>query len=440
PQLQHGNSYHNHYHAQQQQQQQYQILVVCNGGICPLLAACDSVDASSSPKLGSPLTVTGAMTSHISRVLDATFEPRSGMVVLAAPKALISLDARNEASRLSGQLKGWFANSCDGVGDAARYTSLQRIVASAPGYLHIMDDQGQGKTYLRQVHLLGGSCAVSTLMPGDGVFTYDRSTGSVLYVTDYRTINRVTAQGLLEPVVGHEGCSYDGGVVACRASHRVDGPIGLARFVSVIDITADEYSSSGTAGSAAMEPLRIAAESPPDVVIIAGDGGTSFPAHRAVLSARCLYFRKLFSASFGGGGGGGAASSGSDDIVEVPLRGTDPDALAVVLRHIYTGSFEHLTATAAAAAASTSEPLRAVAALADRLLLPQLCAHAQELLLRDLAPDTVVSEMLWAERAGLQTLLAQLEQYFVVHAAEVAQQAPQSVDRLLEGGNTENPG
>ncbi|GLC33626.1 Cytochrome c oxidase subunit 1 [Pleodorina starrii] len=591
----------------------HEVLVFCSAGVCPLLSVREnnspnhnnhnspnltshntSTEANNgvNPRLGQPLNITGAMASQISRVRDAACEPQSGLLVLAASKALLAMDnVRNEASRLSGHFKGWFTSSCDGTGDSVRYTSLRRIVAGPPGVLYVMDEQGPSMedTNLRQVRFLGGACAAATLMPGDGAFTYDTALGALLYVTDRRTINRVTPAGGLEPLAGHEG-GFDavgggggsavGGVgvgVCCRASHRVDGPAGRARFVCIADVAADEYGNvyvlddgalrvmrwpDGAVSTlvpelldrrhaadarlaalpggrlavwgfsnhhlmllrlqlpaaAAAPPLRsplrppqrspqrspqrrlpppssspppqhepsspppsarrarygssgggasaatdfgagaVDTDSPPDVILIAGDGGTSFPAHRAVLSARCLYFRQLLSSSAvaaAAAGGGGAAldlesffHGGSSDganelcggavaVVEVPLHGADPDALAAVLRHIYTGSFDHLTPPPPPTSAepTPSAALRAVAALADRLLLPRLAARAQELLLRGVVPGTVVSELLWAERAGQEPLLGRLEEYFAAHVGEVARQAPESLDRLLEGGS-----
>ncbi|KXZ42446.1 hypothetical protein GPECTOR_145g737 [Gonium pectorale] len=168
-----------------------------------------------------------------------------------------------------------------------------------------------------------------------------------------------------------------------------------------------------------------------DVVIIAGagasgngggeDGGggdarRSFPAHRAILAARCPYFRHLFA--------GGFADSSAP---RVELPGAEPEALAAVLRHIYTGDPGDLA----------EGLLRPVAELADRLLLPELRDHVAARLVRSVTPGTVVDAMLWADRAGagMEGLLRRLAAYFAAHRAEVAAQAAGGLEELVSKGS-----
>ncbi|KXZ42454.1 hypothetical protein GPECTOR_145g745 [Gonium pectorale] len=157
-----------------------------------------------------------------------------------------------------------------------------------------------------------------------------------------------------------------------------------------------------------------------DVTLVAGgEGGgeaRSFPAHRFILGVRCPYFRRLFA--------GGFADSAAP---RVELPETEPEALAAVLRHLYTGDPGDLA----------EGLLRPVAELADRLLLPELRDHVAARLVRSVTPGTVVDGMLWADRVGkpLEGLLRRLVAYFTKHRAEVAAQEPGGLDRLLAGAS-----
>ncbi|KXZ42455.1 hypothetical protein GPECTOR_145g746 [Gonium pectorale] len=169
---------------------------------------------------------------------------------------------------------------------------------------------------------------------------------------------------------------------------------------------------------------------PPDVTILAGSGGgegsggedgggearRSFPAHRAILAARCPYFRRLFA--------GGFADSAAP---RVELPDAEPEALAPVLRHLYTGDPGDLT----------EGLLRPVAELADRLLLPELRDHVAARLVRSVTPGTVVDGMLWADRAGagMEGLLRRLVAYFTKHRAEMVAQALGSLEELTSRGS-----
>ncbi|GLC53804.1 hypothetical protein PLESTB_000789000 [Pleodorina starrii] len=102
---------------------------------------------------------------------------------------------------------------------------------------------------------------------------------------------------------------------------------------------------------------------------------------------RCLYFRRLFA--------GGFADSGAWRVV---LQDADPDAFELLLRYMYTGDMTfppHLE--------------RAVAELADRLLLPKVVHHVHRRLLAAAQPAGVVADMMWAHQQGFQELLGGLE-------------------------------
>ncbi|KAG2444034.1 hypothetical protein HYH02_009232 [Chlamydomonas schloesseri] len=153
-----------------------------------------------------------------------------------------------------------------------------------------------------------------------------------------------------------------------------------------------------------------------DVTIRVGE--RRFHAHRAILSARCDYFKQRLA------GDGGFADSRA---AELELPDADPDAFALVLRWLYTGG-AHIPA----------EQARGVAGLADRLLLPELCDVALEVMVETLAPETVVDSLLWAagcceSRGGSFTgLLEQLKGWYVSHHEGVWRDAKPSVRRLME--------
>ena len=156
-------------------------------------------------------------------------------------------------------------------------------------------------------------------------------------------------------------------------------------------------------------------ESPPDATsdLTLCVGGRKFAVHRAILAARCDYFRQRLAADTFADG---AAA-------ELELPDADADAFALLLRWLYTGAVE-LPAAAG--------QLQFIAELADRLLLPDLSAAATHKLLAAVTPATVVDAMLWAERQGEAgaALLAQLKEWYLEHDEQVVATARDSLKRL----------
>ncbi|KAG2426675.1 hypothetical protein HXX76_012985 [Chlamydomonas incerta] len=139
-------------------------------------------------------------------------------------------------------------------------------------------------------------------------------------------------------------------------------------------------------------------------------GERRFHVHRAILSARCDYFKQRL------------AGDAFEDAraAELELPDADPDAFALLLRWLYTG-----------AADVPSEQARGVAELADRLLLPELCAVAQGVVAATVIAGTAVDCLLWAwgcsesrdGGGGFCELVAQLKEWYVSHHDEVAAEA-----------------
>ncbi|KAG2500383.1 hypothetical protein HYH03_001956 [Edaphochlamys debaryana] len=139
-------------------------------------------------------------------------------------------------------------------------------------------------------------------------------------------------------------------------------------------------------------------------------GDRRFPVHRAILIARCDYFRSQLE----GGFADGAAA-------ELSLPDADPAAFELLLHFVYTGTVDIPAALAPA-----------VAELADRLLLPELCSGAQAVVLSGVSAETVVGSLLWAERLGasFSGLLSLLKACYLEHHEEVLEAAPDGLKRL----------
>eukprot|EP00198_Chlamydomonas_reinhardtii_P002928 XP_001692264.1 predicted protein [Chlamydomonas reinhardtii] len=139
-----------------------------------------------------------------------------------------------------------------------------------------------------------------------------------------------------------------------------------------------------------------------DLVIRVGE--RRFHCHRAILSARCDYFKQRLA-------GDGFADAYA---AELELPDADADAFALLLRWLYTGAADVPSAQACA-----------VAELADRLLLPELSTAAQAVALTCITPANAVDCLLWAwgccdeGRGGsFAHLLADLKRWYVRHHEE----------------------
>ncbi|KXZ47320.1 hypothetical protein GPECTOR_36g44 [Gonium pectorale] len=146
-----------------------------------------------------------------------------------------------------------------------------------------------------------------------------------------------------------------------------------------------------------------------DLEVVVGD--TAFPVHRALLGARCDYFRQRLQ----GGFADGAAA-------RLSLPDAEPEAFALLLRFLYTG---HVDIPAALA--------RAVAELADRLLLPELCLGAQARVLATPGPETLIDTLLWAESRGpgYSQLRASLAELYLEHHQEINHSWADGLRRLM---------
>ncbi|KAG2492804.1 hypothetical protein HYH03_008964 [Edaphochlamys debaryana] len=143
-------------------------------------------------------------------------------------------------------------------------------------------------------------------------------------------------------------------------------------------------------------------------------GGRVFPVHRAILSARCPYFRRRL--------GGGFADAGA---AELDLPDADPEAMEALLRWMYTGCLPPEL---------PSPLLQPLAELSDRLGLMQPCRAAQGRILEAVCAQSVVGALLWAEQrgGGFAELLAGLKDWYLEHTEEIMDTALESLQRLAK--------
>eukprot|EP00198_Chlamydomonas_reinhardtii_P009338 XP_001698675.1 predicted protein [Chlamydomonas reinhardtii] len=150
-----------------------------------------------------------------------------------------------------------------------------------------------------------------------------------------------------------------------------------------------------------MRPLsaNLADVSAADLTICVGE--RRFPCHRTILAARCDYFKhRLASDAFA-----------DARAAELELPDADPDAFELLLRWLYTGG---------AAAAIPAEHARSVAELADRLLLPELCAAALASVAGSVTAATVLDAALLGYRGNGIAVVAPLGNPTAARSAESA--------------------
>ncbi|GLC42140.1 Ankyrin repeat and BTB/POZ domain-containing protein 1 [Pleodorina starrii] len=125
-------------------------------------------------------------------------------------------------------------------------------------------------------------------------------------------------------------------------------------------------------------------------------GDRAFAAHRAVLSARSEYFRRLLEP------GSGFAESGA---AEVYMSEVDPEAFGWLLTCMYNGPVARVPEAL----------LRPVAVLAERLLLTSAAFRAQlrARLMAGVTAGNVVSELGWAYQHDMSDMVAQLLRFLV---------------------------
>jgi sugar lactone lactonase YvrE len=102
------------------------------------------------------------------------------------------------------------------------------------------------------------------------------------------------------------------------------------------------------------------------------------PAHRALLSARCEYFRSMFGAGYQEG-----------DSTEIPIEGTSSAAFKALLRYLYTDNMEVDDAV-----------LYDLAKLSDQYRVERLHSHCTRQLFKGITAQNAIMRLVQAHTAG----------------------------------------
>ncbi|KAG2482309.1 hypothetical protein HYH03_018751 [Edaphochlamys debaryana] len=268
----------------------------------------------------------------------------------------------------------------DGRGDRARFTEIA-------GMASIGD---------------GGGLVVLQSRPGNGL----RLTGAVRRVTPDGTVTTL-ASGLTGCFFGQPFILPNGYLAVCDGETFLLLDLGLKPLPLLPAPAATPADPPRRTLPADMGALLDAQpDGTADLTLVVA--GRRFPAHRAILIARCDYFRQRLEGGFADG-----------TAAELSLPDADPAAFELLLRWVYTGAVDIPPA---------------VAELADRLLLPELCADAQAVVLSGVSAAGVVGSLLWAERLGpsFSGLQSSLKAWAVEHYEEV--RGGGSLRRLMAEG------
>eukprot|EP00198_Chlamydomonas_reinhardtii_P011001 XP_001700338.1 predicted protein [Chlamydomonas reinhardtii] len=285
----------------------------------------------------------------------------------------------------------------DGRGDRAAFTGFVGITADASGFVYLLDKQPtEGR--LRRVSPDG---TVTTLVQG---------------LPACLCTPTILPNGYLALGTGTELVLLDLGLKPLLPQLQPPPAAGAAALVAAAPPPRSLPSDLGA--------LLEAASDGADTAVVVG--GRRFHCHRLILSARCDYFRQRLA-------GDGFADARA---AELELPDADADAFALLLRWLYTGGAD-----------IPAEQARGVAELADRLLLPELCDAALEVVASAAAADNVVDRLLWAAAccdargsgggggggaSSFARLLARLKGWYVEHHGQVAAEAGASRKRLAE--------
>ncbi|KAG2452061.1 hypothetical protein HYH02_003097 [Chlamydomonas schloesseri] len=303
----------------------------------------------------------------------------------------------------------------DGPGAAARFTDIWGIAVDAAGNVYLADrDEDAGSTAVR-VYSAADGC-VSTVLAGlEGRLGRPAVLPNGYLALCGGEVVQVLDLGIAPPrlaVPGADGGGGGGGGGRCGAYGRCAAGGGGGG------------GGWGGAGGHMLPPRSLPADlgalldaqpdGTADLTIRVGE--RRFPVHRAILSARCDYFKQRL------------AGDAFEDAraAELELPDADPDAFALLLRWLYTGGAD-----------VPSDQARSVAELADRLLLPELCAEAQGVVASSVTAGSVVDCLLWAwgccesrGPGGFGQLLGDLKGWYLEHHDEVLRVADASLERL----------
>lgn len=142
--------------------------------------------------------------------------------------------------------------------------------------------------------------------------------------------------------------------------------------------------------------------------------GTAFPAHRALLSARCPFFRDLLSD--GGGGGGGTRQQQQMMVVEMDIPGVGVELFGDLLRYLYTGELS------VAGEAGSSAALATLLRLSEQFGVPNPLAHDLRRMLE--GGHLADASLVWEATAGPSGMGTEQATEFPCHRAVLAARCP----------------
>lgn len=329
------------------------------------------------------------------------FDPSSRTLLLRTNQAVYRrslADGMEEPVLLAG-MEGC-SGVVDGRGSAARFSRTTGLEVDGGGCVYVLDvDYPRNRTAVRKV-LPDGT--VSTLISG----LEGRLMRPSILPNGYLALCNHAGQQLLVLDLGLTPNACHAAAPGSKAAGDAEPPAapGPPPYTLAFDLgRLLDRQPDGTA----------------DVIVEVG--GQAFQAHRTVLFARSEYFHQRLQGGF---------SDGGSQLLTLP--DADPEAFGVVLRYMYTDGLP-------AAAGELALPLLlSVGELADRLLLPGLCAEVGGRLLECVCAESVVGMLLWAEQRGASygELLGGLKTWFVEHRREVAKEAPEGVMRLMGSNPT----
>lgn len=142
--------------------------------------------------------------------------------------------------------------------------------------------------------------------------------------------------------------------------------------------------------------------------------GTAFPAQRALLSARCPFFRDLLS----DGGGGGTRQQQQMMVVEMDIPGVGTELFGDLLRYLYTGELS----VAASGEAGGSAALTTLLRLSEQFGVPNPLAHDLRRMLEGC--HLADASLVWEATAGLSGMGTEQATEFPCHRAVLAARCP----------------
>jgi sugar lactone lactonase YvrE len=143
--------------------------------------------------------------------------------------------------------------------------------------------------------------------------------------------------------------------------------------------------------------------------------GVRITAHRAILVARCEYFKRMFLGSFREGAAGGSGDGGSVQMREVVIGETSPEAFHALLRYVYTDQLEF-----------DDSLILSVMRKAHEISLDRVYDHCLRHCCRNISVHNALIWFVQAHEFGLDVQRAAALNYIGRNLRQIREQAPQT--------------